>query len=133
MSVDFNAFMRKSEELYDIWPSFFHWAGPALLGVLGTICWFVWWLRGHRIDGERNSLKEQINALRERLSLAKDQADGFKLGVENLKMEMLTFKEQVARGANVKELTESSGKVDETIGSVSTWLRVLTDTLAHII
>jgi len=129
MAVDFNAFATKAGELYDTWPGFFSWAAPAALGIVGGLCWLTWWLRGHRIETERDGLKEQINSLRERLSLAKEQADGFKIEMEKLRSAVTTVKDQIEQGAASKDLTVSSGRANAIADSAGLVLRVLLKTL----
>jgi hypothetical protein len=59
-----DAFVKKAVEFYNTWPGLFNWAGAATLAIVGGLCWFIWWLRGHRIEMERAGLKAQNEALK---------------------------------------------------------------------
>jgi hypothetical protein len=106
MAVDFPKFFKSAGELYDLWPSFFNWAGLSIISFIGALITATWWMRGFkagadeaRLSGtagaKEEALRGQIGILEQRLALAAEQQSAAKREGEEFKNELDVLKEKL--------------------------------------
>jgi hypothetical protein len=118
MNADPQLFLTRASLLYEVSPAFFHWAGAALLTLLGGLVTLVWFLRGHFAKSEIDGLKGKIGVAEQQLSLAKDQADYARREAEALKAQAVGLQRQVSGGAKQLELTNATADLSLAVGKV---------------
>jgi hypothetical protein len=151
MAADFPKFFATAAELYDLWPSLFHWAA----GVIGTIAVGLvtasWWMRGYiadrnearirgtaeaneaRIRGtaEANeaALKGQIGILEQRLALATEQQTAAKGEAEGFKNKLDELLEKVAHNAPPEDVRRTVMNLEVQLGKALAANNATTTTL----
>jgi hypothetical protein len=127
IAVDFPKFFETAEKLYDLWPSFFNWAGGCLLVIAGFLVTAGWWLRGYKADtneaaltGEKNAkeaaLTGEIKLLEQRHALATELQAAAEREAERFKSELNELKEKVAQDAPPEEIQAAVTNLEVQLG-----------------
>lgn len=108
----FTNFLTKGAEFYLSASNFFNWGGPILFGLTCVIVYGAYWL-GARLEGSsKETLKDRIGTIEERLKFAKDQSDDATRKAQDLKSELADLKKNIDDGVPILTLQNSTAHLD---------------------
>jgi hypothetical protein len=129
MAVDFPKFFATAAELYDLWPSFFNWAGGLIIPFVIVLVTATWWMRGYKAATNGAALKGQIGILEQRLAFATEQQTAAKREADGFKKELDELKEKMAHNAPSEDIRQSITKLEVLLGKLLTANNATTATL----
>jgi hypothetical protein len=140
MAVDFPKFFATAVELYDLWPSFFHWAAGLIIPIIGGLVFAGWWMRGFKADAnearlngraEANeaALNGKIGILEQRLAFAAEQQTAAERVAEGFRNELDELKEKMAHDARPEDIRQTVTNLEVQLGKLLAANNATTTTL----
>lgn len=111
-------FATKAVDFYLSAPTFFNWAAPLLLGAIGFLIWFAYFLGGKLSESENRGVKAENSAIEQRLKLAQEQAAISAKETEQLKTQVEALQKNIEDNASQFELQKSAAALDHNLNRI---------------